>query len=358
MTGGRTGKGAPQKRFRRAKHKVEEADAQVAELEAELEALQRENGDLSHRNSILEKYLQLKDSPTVTGEEWWMDPATRAFITSAFEQEKTITFTVCESRPLKLSGAEIASLPQDQYMMLFEMFVDAFTAAIMACKGQYVRGSPTADRLDRLCFESGALRCIMAVSHPSRICNYHLAVSSGITSAQAVETWRGILKAIQLTPEQRRQMLELRRRFLRRCGAVLQDRQRIAGRLQASYPHGEFNHQSGRSYLETSKAVDELQKNLCAELCNFLQFQVVLWKNCLNPLQAAMTFCRCSPQYNLDLVHMVNIIAEEEGAPSVADIIGRPLEIASEVKAEDLLAIKVADAKLDCVISQPVAATS
>lgn len=49
---------------------------------------------------------------------------------------------------------------------------------------------------------------------------------------------------------------------------------------------------------------------------------------------------------------------EEEGAPSVADIIGRPLEVTSEVKAEDLLAIKVADAKLDCVITQPVAATT
>lgn len=41
-----------------------------------------------------------------------MDPATRAFITSAFEQEKTITFTVCESRPLKLSGAEVTSLDE------------------------------------------------------------------------------------------------------------------------------------------------------------------------------------------------------------------------------------------------------
>lgn len=59
-------------------------------------------------------------------------------------------------------------------------------------------------------------------------------------------------------------------------------------RLQAIYPHGEFNHQSAFQYLESSNAVEELQKNLCAEMCNFLQFQVVLWKNCLNPLQAAI----------------------------------------------------------------------
>lgn len=44
---------------------VEEADAQVQELEAEQERLQRANGDLSHRNSILEKYLQLRDAPEV-----------------------------------------------------------------------------------------------------------------------------------------------------------------------------------------------------------------------------------------------------------------------------------------------------
>lgn len=45
---------------------VEEADAQVQELEAEQERLQRLNVDLSDRNSILEKYLQLKDSPEVS----------------------------------------------------------------------------------------------------------------------------------------------------------------------------------------------------------------------------------------------------------------------------------------------------
>jgi hypothetical protein len=170
--------------------------------------------------------------------------------------------------------------------------------------------------------------------------------------------------------------------------------------LQAIYPHGDFNHQSAYQYLETSKAVEELQKNLCAEMCSFLQFQVlpcclaswlaapckqdaiagcvllmvpwtiralqegpslacrlqvVLWKNCLNSLQGAMSesatcacpcmqyprsphwsltfsmykscmslclgtapaltlvrpasaaFCRCSPEYNLDLVHLVGI---------------------------------------------------
>jgi hypothetical protein len=44
---------------------VEEADAQVQELEAEQERLHRVNVDLSDRNSILEKYLQLKDSPEV-----------------------------------------------------------------------------------------------------------------------------------------------------------------------------------------------------------------------------------------------------------------------------------------------------
>ena len=37
----------------------------------------------------------------------------------------------------------------------------------------------------------------------------------------------------------------------------------------------------------------------------------------------------------------MNIIAEEEGAPSVADIIGRPLLTSEDFGGEDLLAIKV-----------------
>ena len=103
-----------------------------------------------------------------------------------------------------------------------QMFVDAFQAAIMACKGECVRGSPMAERLDRLCFESGvllwnvpatnvatfeapcaetsgacmlltgenacaagALRCIVSISHPSKKYQYHLAVSAATSSAQA-----------------------------------------------------------------------------------------------------------------------------------------------------------------------------
>jgi hypothetical protein len=57
---------------------------------------------------------------------------------------------------------------------------------------------------------------------------------------------------------------------------------------QAIYPQGEFNHQSAYQYLETSKAVEELQKNLCAETCNFLQFQV-LAARLLSPMHAVMT---------------------------------------------------------------------
>ena len=44
--------------------------------------------------------------------------------------------------------------------------------------------------------------------------------------------WRGILKAMQLTAEQRRQILELRRCYLRRYSSILQERQRIASKLQ------------------------------------------------------------------------------------------------------------------------------
>lgn len=52
-----------------------------------------------------------------------------------------------------------------------------------------------------------------------------------------------------------------------------------------------------------------------------------------------------------------HLLQEEEGAPSVVDLIGQP-RIASEVKAEDLLAIKVADAKLDCVINPSATAAT
>lgn len=50
---------------------------------------------------------------------------------------------------------QIAALPQNQYLSLFKMFADGFSSAIMACKGEFIKGTPTAQRLDRLCFESG-----------------------------------------------------------------------------------------------------------------------------------------------------------------------------------------------------------
>jgi len=444
MTGPKAAKKGPTniKRSQRAKHKVEEAGAEVHRLEAEMAELTKLNGDLEHRNSILETYLELQESPKAgrqaADNEWWLDAETRAFMAAAFEPGQTITFSVCESRPLTLTYSEVANMPEEQYWMLFKMFVDAFSACLMASKGQYVRGTPLATRLQRLCFECGALRTIFAYAHPSRclsmmsvrppaerctlrrnadnwsagfdipgclpsvhLCCLHArigdlqhevfvdpqcvlphyvvlqthtsfwcakecvacnelfpqylhayvgihvswqAAASGTTVEQSREVWRDILKSIQLTREQRTQLLELRRRFLVRCSVILKDRQEIAKKLEAIYPHGEGNHQSAFQYLETTNATEALQRNLCAELAVNIQFQVVLWKNCVNSMQAAIMFSKCSPHYNLDLIQLTNLIAEEEGAPSVADIIGQPLVAAGG--GEDLLTIQVRDTTL------------
>ena len=113
--------------------------------------------------------------------------------------------------------------------MLYKMMVDAFTATLMASKGEFVKvsalspaamchsarsetryqmsaaasswlslarscetysccqGSAYAQRLERLCFESGALRALVAVSHPSRAFGYHLAIISDVPHREAVE---------------------------------------------------------------------------------------------------------------------------------------------------------------------------
>ncbi len=84
--------------------------SEVEQLEAELEKLQRANGDLAHRNSVLEKYLDLrrKEQPAPSvADEWWLDQTTRDFVYRSFEQTGTVTFTACESRPLKLTCKEV-----------------------------------------------------------------------------------------------------------------------------------------------------------------------------------------------------------------------------------------------------------
>ncbi len=63
---------------------------------------------------------------------------------------------------------QIAELPEGQYFQLFKMFVDGFSAALMACKGGYVQGTPAADRLDRLCFESGTSSRAVLHNHRTR----------------------------------------------------------------------------------------------------------------------------------------------------------------------------------------------
>ena len=114
-----------------------------------------------------------------------------------------------------------------------------------------------------------------------------------------------------LRREQRSQLLELRRRYLVRCSAILKDRQEIAKQLevgrfrytwdmahgacthiillslalcgmatmtdywpaQAIYPHGEGNHQSAFQYLETTNATEALQRNLCAQMVSHLRLR-------------------------------------------------------------------------------------
>ena len=74
----------------------------MQQLETELEKLQKANADLETRNTILEKYLQLQEppaQPALSGDEWWLDAQTRAFI------DQVIRDTGCAERMLlALSG--------------------------------------------------------------------------------------------------------------------------------------------------------------------------------------------------------------------------------------------------------------
>lgn len=60
---------------------MEEAGAEVHRLEAEMAELTKLNGDLEHRNSILETYLELQESPKAgrqaADNEWWLDAGVR-----------------------------------------------------------------------------------------------------------------------------------------------------------------------------------------------------------------------------------------------------------------------------------------
>jgi hypothetical protein len=73
----------------------------------------------------------------VTTEEWWLDPSTRNFIYSVFEPDKTITFTVCESRPLKLNGAEVGlqsySSCSPSHSVAFDLFSELVQMVAADC---------------------------------------------------------------------------------------------------------------------------------------------------------------------------------------------------------------------------------
>ena len=52
------------------------------------------------------------------------------------------------------------------------MFVDAFSALLIACEGRYVAGSSAARRMTVLCQEACSLRVAKALTQPSRIVSY------------------------------------------------------------------------------------------------------------------------------------------------------------------------------------------
>lgn len=81
---------------------------------------------------------------------------------------KLLQFWMIVGCRLDAKRLTIVLLRTEQYWMLFKMFVDAFSALLMASKGQYVPDTPLGKRLQQLCFECGALRTIFAYAHPSR----------------------------------------------------------------------------------------------------------------------------------------------------------------------------------------------
>ncbi|KDD74275.1 hypothetical protein H632_c1438p0, partial [Helicosporidium sp. ATCC 50920] len=359
-----------QKRFReRQKARMKDMTEQLDDMGGELGKLRMENNSLKNRNSILEKVLALRDEHirVLQDEQQVFDLGSHAFEEGDSAAGQASLSGSTQPSPLLLGGAgswqasrsspgeaqpssgnslvpgsghaapgsaaavaaeirAVKQMPSEMVVARWKETVRELGNILVQIEGCPDESDPRhGEGLDALCRvldAAGQLCMHTAVLHPTNMQKLIAQAlddgRSGVSSEDRAR-WAGVASSLQLSEEQKSQIISLRRIFLRRMARVVEDRRGILAKLQAVHvPDRMLALQSVISEtLKVNECTVELKANLQEEHLAGMEFIGTVFKTIFNKLQKARAIVQSYPFYP-DVYQISTLLAlEREGTAAL-----------------------------------------
>jgi hypothetical protein len=311
-----------QKRFReRQKVKMTTMEEQLEQSHLELARLRAENTELLSRNSILEKVLALRDdqlSVLQEGKQVLDVDGWPAMVAAAPPYSECV---------MGMKKEDVVSTQAAPHAQVIAAWKDAVrTLANLLVELQSTECKETLSRLDHVAKQAGELCMRTAILNPVNIkkllvCNMEEKQLYG-QDQQGQVHWAAVLNALQLTGEQRLEILRLRHDYLLRLAAIMQTRRQITGKVQMSIPDTLTNNRGlSMMSLQTNDAMMAMKDNMRDEHIAGMDFIATMFKRVFTSFQLAVAAVQSYPLYP-DALAIANAIAVQEGQVEVLHLPG------------------------------------
>lgn len=339
-----------QKRFReRQKAKMSGMNEQLEEMTSQIDRLRLQNNSLKSRNGVLEQVLSVKDEhirslqeekmvfdlgrqllterARVTGAPQFMGGAPKALgAPNGTSCAAECNSLICKPLNFPADTEAIRNMPAQSVIDGWKTCVRELSDILIDVEGsepntpkhdQHVAAMrQVLDRMGMLCMST-------AVLHPlnmQKLIAANLDDGRSGLSANDSSRWAAITAALNLSIEQKTQIITLREIFVRKMDRVMEQRKTIINTLQTVPIPGELSGLQSvfQETLKVNDAAKDLKANLQEEHLAGLEFIGTVMKCILSPLQKARVAVRSYPFYP-DLYQIATALTEEESLPNSSE---------------------------------------
>eukprot|EP00891_Asterochloris_glomerata_P010014 jgi/Astpho2/10014/Aster-x0883 len=249
-----------------------------------------------------------------------------------------VMITVDPEHEERLLASDVLELSWEKYAKMHKAYINAFAALLVEREGSD-SAAQAADR--RLMQLTGEMSMICQITHTSngvvsRQLHCRKLDDSAAMQDTSMDTWRHIVGLLELTPQQKQQLMAMRHFYFTQQARILRHRRKIREALQASrhmgvlllflaVGEGEQEHDltGVADYLTTAQAVEQLQHNLETDHCLLCDFMSIAYKQVFSYVQVAKA-CVHSYPWTPDMITMLESVAEDEKEPLAAELLGQP----------------------------------
>ncbi|KAJ9528374.1 hypothetical protein QJQ45_014362, partial [Haematococcus lacustris] len=303
-----------QRRFReRQKNKLQDLHKQIEELTDKVSSLQGENTALHSRTNILEKVLDMRNEQIQVMQE--------SKETAIYPAEEELgSLENVGGHLVQLTPESIKDLSSDAIYRIYQMYVKELSIRLADTDKDATASlrQPQLD-LDTLVRDLSMMIMRLGVVKPLETRKF-IVVSRqylGSTEAEVINLWRNVMKLIDLSTDQKQEVVELKRLFLTKIEPIMEERKHLNIQIQANLPHDTFHTKNALTYIKAHEAVIKLRDNLKAEQHVVLEFAIAVFRGVFKSQQMAMLLVKCYPAVP-DALGIASALSAELGEPESA----------------------------------------